>query len=567
MDNRIPPKVRLIFCFIFLSFALLIFRLSLVQLCSQDTLSKIALDQHNLIIKLLPKRGTIYDRNFKTLAFSITVDSVVCEPRRVKDRAKAARALSSILGISQNSLLEKMSQDRGFCWIKRKVLPEEAAQVRRLKLPGIDLIKEPERVYPNEELASHVIGFVGIDNNGLEGIELGFDRFLKGSEGFRWTVRDSRQHEVPGYEIKEVLPNDGLDIVLTIDEIIQNIAERELEKAYKRFNAKGGCIIVMDPFTGDVLALANRPTFDLNSYKFAPLDAKRNRAICDFFEPGSSFKIVAASAVLEEKLVKLNERFFCEQGAYKWHGHIYHDHRPHGWLTFREVIELSSNIGTMKAASRLSNELFYQYVKRFGFGRPTGIKLPGEVSGVARPPRQWSKLSLTSQAMGQEITVTAIQLAQAISVIANDGYLVTPRIVLAIQDRQGNTVEDFKPQLQDKVISEETAKVLRSVLKGVVEQGTGTSADIKDYSAAGKTGTAQKIEPNGTYSHRKFFASFIGFAPAENPRVVIVVVLDEPRPFYYGGTVAAPVFREVAGEVLRYYRVEPEGQKALFARK
>ncbi len=231
------------------------------------------------------------------------------------------------------------------------------------------------------------------------------------------------------------------------------------------------------------------------------------------------------------------------------------------------MIKLSSNIGTIKAASKLGNGRFYEYIKRFGFGKITGIKLPGEVSGVARPPRQWSKLSLASQAMGQEITVTAIQLAQAISVIANDGYLVVPRIAVQVQDKEGNMIENFKPQIQNQVISEQTAKLLRNILKGVVEEGTGTSADIKGYTAAGKTGTAQKIEQDGRYSHRKFFASFIGFAPAENPRIVVVVVLDEPRPFYYGGTVAAPVFREVAGEVLRYYRVEPEEEKALFAKR
>ncbi len=282
MKSRIPPKIRLIFSFLFIFFTLLVFRLSLVQLCSQDSLSKIALGQHNLIVKLLPKRGTIYDRNLKELAVSVTVDSVVCEPRRVKEKQKTAKILSSTLGIDERSLLQKLNQDKGFCWIKRKVSPEDAAKVRRLKLHGIDLIREPERVYPNEELASHVIGFVGIDNNGLEGVELEFDRFLKGTEGFRWTIRDARQREVPGFQMKEILPTDGLDIVLTIDEIIQNIAERELEKAYQKFHAKGGSLIVMDPYTGDILALANRPTFNLNQYKRALPETRRNRAICDF---------------------------------------------------------------------------------------------------------------------------------------------------------------------------------------------------------------------------------------------------------------------------------------------
>jgi len=552
------PRIRKVLYSLLIAFALLVARLIFVQLGAAKPLSDIASSQYRMAVPILPKRGVIYDRNLKELAITINLNSVFAEPFRVKDKESASQRLSVVLGIGRDEIYKKLSHGKGFVWLARKVSPETARAVRALNIKGIDFIKEPQRVYPNGVLASHVLGFADMDNNGIEGLELKFDMFLKGVQGYRYATRDAKQREVPAYEYKEIQPLDGDSIVLTIDNMIQSIAERQLEDGYEKYNAKGACIIVMDPYSGDILALANRPSYDPNNAKNSPPDFRRNRAICDFFEPGSSFKIVAASGLLEEKAVKPSEKFFCENGEYKWYGHIYHDHKPHGWLTFREVIKHSSNIGTMKAAQKLGKDRLYKYIKKFGFGERTGIELPGEVNGVARHPATWSKLSLCSISMGQEVTVTALQLACAISALANGGNLVRPRIIQRIQDNSGRIIQRFEAKNPQRVISEETAKEMRDILRGVVDNGTAELAEVDGYFPAGKTGTAQKIEPNGTYSHRKFTASFIGFAPYDNPKFVIAVIMDEPRPFYYGGVVCAPVFKKVAGQLMSYYKIYPK---------
>ena len=351
------------------------------------------------------------------------------------------------------------------------------------------------------------------------------------------------------------MPIDGLDLVLTIDEVIQYIAERELDKVFNNFHAKGASIVVMDPHTGRILAMANRPTYDLNDYSLVSKDVIRNRAICDLFEPGSVFKIVTASAALEERKVTEEDVFFCENGAYQIGGRTLHDHTAHGNLTFKQVIEESSNIGTVKVAGLLGPDKLYQYVRAFGFGSKLGIDLSGEISGVIRPMRLWSKTSITSIPMGQEVGVTTLQLASAISVIANGGQLMKPYIVDSVRDNQGRLIKQNKPVLLRKVISVDTAMRIKKILTGVIEEGTGRLGKVLGFSAAGKTGTAQKIEPDGSYSHSKFVASFIGFSPAEDPLVAIVVTVDEPRPNYFGGVVAAPVFQKVAGDVIRYLKV------------
>jgi len=533
-------------------------RLFCVQLGAAKPLSKIASSQYKTFSCILPKRGVIYDRNLKELAGSINLNSIFIDPLMVEDKVSAAADLAKALDIDADKLLNKLNNQKRFAWAARKISPDEEMAVRRLSIKGVGFVKEPQRVYPNATLASHIIGFVGIDDDGLEGIELKFDKFLKGAVGWRYSIRDAKKREVPGYEYREIPPADGNDVVLTIDNIVQAFAERELDNAFKDRNAQGAMIVVMDPYTGDILALANRPTYDPNKIQEYPVEARRNRAICDFFEPGSSFKIVTASAVLAEGVVRPEDEFFCENGEFKWSRHIYHDHKPHGWLAFKDVIKYSSNIGTMKSAIKLEEKRLYRYIKRFGFGKKTGIDLPGEVEGIIRHPRQWSKLSLCSISMGQELTVNALQLACAISTLANGGYYVKPRIVSRVQDKAGGVIEKFEPKKMHRVISEKTASELREILRGVVEDGTGRRAEVDGYFPAGKTGTAQKIEPDGTYSHRKFTASFIGFLPFDKPRFALVVIMDEPRPAYYGGTVCAPVFQKVAGELMRYYKIKPK---------
>ena len=561
MYKGTPSRIRKVLYVLIIAFALLGVRLVFVQLGASKSLSDIALNQYKLSVSLLPKRGVIYDRNLKELAISINLNSIFAEPFKIKNKSAASQKLAGILGISSDEIYKKLSQEKGFVWLARRVSPDEARGVKALDIKGIDYIKEPQRVYPNGVVASHILGFTDTDNNGLEGMELRFDKYLKGVMGYRYATRDAKQREVPGYDYREILPIDGDNIVLTIDSIIQSFAERELEDGYKKYHAKGACIIVMDPFTGDILALSNRPSFNPNNAKTSPPDFRRNRAICDFFEPGSSFKIVAASGLLEEKAVRPSEKFFCENGEYRWCGHTYHDHKPHGWLEFRDVIKFSSNIGTMKAAQRLGPERLYKYIKKFGFGARTGIELSGEVTGITTHPSTWSKLSLCSISMGQEVTVTAIQLARAISVLANGGKLVKPRIVERIEDRTGHIIQKFESKKPQRVISEETSKEMRNILRGVVDDGTATLAEVEGYFPAGKTGTAQKVESNGTYSHRKFTASFIGFVPYDDPKFVIVVIMDEPRPFYYGGVVCTPVFKKVAGELMRYSKIYPKLDK------
>ena len=558
MYKGTTPRIRKVLYALIAAFALLAVRLIFVQMGAAKPLSNIASNQYRLAVSLLPKRGIIYDRNHKELAITINLTSVFAEPFNVKDKEFASQKLASVLGASRQDIYKKLSQEKGFAWLARKVSPDIARAAKALNIKGIDFINEPQRVYPNGVMASHILGFTDTDNNGLEGLEMRFDKHLKGVQGYRYAIRDAKQREVPAYEYKEIQPIDGDNVVLTIDNMIQSIAEKGLEDGYEKFHAKGACIIVMDPFTGDILALASRPGYDPNNAKASPPDFRRNRAICDYFEPGSSFKIITASSLLEEKAVTPDDKFYCENGEYKWCGHTYHDHTSHGWLAFRDVIKYSSNIGTMKAAQKLGPDRLYKYIKKFGFGEKTGIELPGEINGVTTRPSTWSKLSLCSISMGQEVTVTALQLSRAMAVLANGGNLVTPRIVETIEDRTGHAIKKFETKKPQRIISEETANQMRNILRGVVDSGTAELAEVDGYFPAGKTGTGQKLEPNGAYSHSKFTASFIGFVPYDNPRLVIAVIMDEPRPIYYGGVVCAPVFKKVATQLMSYYKIWPE---------
>lgn len=536
---------------------LLAVRLFCVQLGAAKPLSRLASDQYKTFSRLLPRRGMIYDRNLRELAVSINLDSVFIDPALVEDRQSAANKLSEVLEEDPDVILKKLNNDKRFAWLARRIDARAANDIKRLSIKGIGFIKEPKRVYPNDTLASHVLGFVGLDDEGLEGIELLYDDYLTGTVGWIYSIRDAKKREVHGYEYREIPPADGNDVVLTIDSVVQSFAENALDSTFKKYNAKGGMIVVMDPYTGDILALANRPTFNPNKIGDSSVEARRNRVICDFFEPGSSFKIVTATAVIEEDVIGMDDEIYCENGEFKWSKHIYHDHKPHEWLKFKDIIKHSSNIGTMKSALKVGSKRLYRYIKRFGFGKKTDIDLPGEVEGIIRPTNKWSKLSLCSISMGQEVTVTAIQLACALSSVANGGFYVKPRIIAKVQDKTGYVIKKFEPRKLHRVMSVEASQKVRGILRGVVEKGTGTRAEVKGYSPAGKTGTAQKVEEDGRYSHRKFMSSFIGFLPYDDPKFVVVVLMDEPRPQYYGGTVCAPVFKKVAEQLMRYYKIEP----------
>ncbi len=548
--RRRSEAVFLVF-FVFL--LLCVGRLLFIQFFRSNYLISIANKQHNQLVELEPKRGTIYDCNLKAQAFNMSMDSLYAVPNVIKNKENVINLLLPILGVERNYLMDRLYRDKAFIWLARKMPPEIACAIKRLNIKGLGFMKEAKRIYPNSYLASHAIGFSGMDSIGLEGAEKDYNKFLKGQPGWAIFLRDARHNKLDIWE-KMVLPVDGMDLVLTVDEVIQYIAERELDKAFKNYHAKAASIIVMDPHTGRILALANRPTYDLNERSGISPDSMRNRAICDLFEPGSVFKIVTASAALEEKKVTEENIFDCENGAYLVGGHLLHDHKPHGKLTFRQVIEESSNIGTVKVAQLLGPDMLYHYLRAFGFGSKLGIDLSGEISGMIIPVRSWSKSSITNIPIGQGVGVTALQLVSAISVIANGGQLMKPYIIDSVRDNQGEIIKQNKPVLIRKVISLDTAMRIKKILTGVVEEGTGKLAKVSGFSAAGKTGTAQKLEANGTYSHDKFIASFIGFAPAEDPLLAIVVTVDEPRPVYFGGVVAAPVFQQVAGDAIRYIR-------------
>ncbi|MCK9604546.1 MAG: penicillin-binding protein 2 [Candidatus Omnitrophica bacterium] len=557
-------KVDAVFLFFLLFLIFCTLRVIYIQTFSSGYLDSIARKQHNLFLELEPLRGTIYDANIKPLAVNIPLDSLYAAPlqMRDKDKEEVIRKLSPILHLEQSFLRERLYRKKSFIWIARKITPEESQAIRKLNIKGLGFIKESKRTYPNSYLASHVVGFAGLDNTGLEDLEAYYDKYLKGAPGWALFLRDARQKKLDLWE-KMVVPKDGYNLVLTIDEVIQYIAERELDKAFKTYHAKGASIVVMDPRTGAILALANRPTFDLNEYSRVAKDTLRNRAICDLFEPGSVFKIVTASAALEEKKVNEETRFFCENGAYRVGPHILHDHQPHGWLTFRQVIEESSNIGTTKVAQILGADTVYKYVKLFGFGSKLGVDLPGEISGMIKEPRFWSKTSIGAVPIGQEVGVTALQLVTAISVIANGGKLMKPYIVEEVRDKYGESIKKYSPVVLRQAISTDTALRIKKILTGVVEEGTGKMAKLDDITSAGKTGTAQKLEANGAYSHGKFVASFIGFAPAEEPVIAIVVTVDEPHPYYFGGVVAAPVFKKVVSDTIRYLKLEESNKESV----
>jgi len=535
-------------------------RAAYLQIALAPKFATLARRQHELYLTLPPLRGTIYDRQHRPLAMTVWADSVAADPRHMDHAAKVTvtEALTRTLHLEAAFVQERLGRDKAFVWIKRQLANDEALRLRALELPWVYLVKEPKRLYPAGTLASHVMGYVGVDHNGLEGIEAHYDPFIAGERGFQRIYRDGRgrvlYHHVLAYEP----PRDGYELTLTIDAVIQAIAEEALDAAYRRWKAQGGSVIVLDPRTGAVLALANRPTFDANAPADLAPDVRRNRAVTDLMEPGSVFKAVVAGALLEAQRVTPDDRFFCEQGEWWTVGRrILHDVKPHGWLTFREVVAMSSNIGMVKAAQRLEPPQLYHAIRRFGFGSPTAIDLPGEVAGIVHPPSQWSRLSPFAIPIGQEVGVTAMQVAVAMSAIANGGLVLQPHVVQAITTREGTRIETRGTRFSGRALSTEVAAQLRELLIGVIERGSGKAAKVRDFLAGGKTGTSQKIETDGRYSHRKFIASFAGFVPAEDPALVIVVTLDEPRPLYYGGVVAAPVFRQIAEAALQYLGASP----------
>jgi len=529
-------------------------KLIFIQVFKSSHLTALANKQHNYVIELEPIRGSILDRNLRPLAFNVSVPSLYANPKimTAEDKNKAIAQLPSLLGVSHDFIEERLRRDKYFVWLKRKVTKSLIEQVKALKIQGVGYRNESKRFYPNHNLSAHVIGFAGLDNEGLEGLELVLNKELKGKPGQMQILRDARQRELM-IEKVYVSPQDGFDVVLTIDETIQYIVEQALDEAMESNNAKAGTVIVMDTATGEILALANRPTYNLDQVEKSSVESRTNRAISFVYEPGSIFKFVTAAAALEEEKFVETDKIYCEKGEYRVANHILHDHTPHGTLSFREVFEVSSNIGVTKIAQKLGPAIIFKYGKRFRFGEKTGINLKGEVEGHLKPPSQWSKTTIGAIPIGHEVTTTPLQMLAALASVANDGVYMKPFVVRYIKDQNDQIITSFEPTVVDRVISPDTAKRVKEILIGAVDNGTGKKAQIKGVRVAGKTGTAQKVV-DGLYSHNKYYSSFIGFAPADNPRLAAIVVFDEPYPRYFGGTVAAPVFQQVIEKSLKYLK-------------
>lgn len=555
-----PRRFWFLYMLLSILFFLVIYQIIQLTWFHQSSLLTLAHRQHYLTIDMPPLRGPITDRNGKEFVTNLKIPSIYAVPRGLhqEERAVLSREISKILGLDRKWVLERLSRDKSFVWLKRRVTFEEAEKIKKLECPSLGILEEYKRFYPQGTMLAQVLGFSTVDNQGIEGIERSMDGDLRGKAGKRVTQRDAKGREIKAFEIKSLPVVDGNRIVLTIDQHLQYLTEKALEQAFKQWKAKAAWAVVMDPKTGEILAMANQPGFDPNHYAHAGPDAKRNRAITDMYEPGSVFKIVAASGALNEKTVTPETVIHCENGKWNYGPKVLHDVHSYGMLPMSEVIIKSSNIGTVKIALKMGPKKFQDYVKGFGFGTWTGIDLAGEAPGYTRPPSQWSKTSPYNIPIGQEVMVTSLQMVIAMSVIANGGYLVKPYIVSRVQDAAGVTIKEKKPLIKRQVIRAETAAAMREILTQVIERGTGTKAKIPDILAGGKTGTAQKILPGGKgYSHSAFVSSFIGFAPADQPRYAMVVVLDEARPMYYGGVVAAPVFKDVMGAALLTQGAKP----------
>ena len=557
----IRTRQYIVFFLLISAFIILFLRLISLQVLSFGKFSSLARDQHNSLIKVEPRRGTIYDRYMEPLAINLDVPSIYADPRNIADRPRAAELLSEELDIDRGELLDKLSRDKAFVWVKRKVSPEEAERVRKLDLQGVHMMTESKRYYPNDDMACHVIGFAGLDNTGLEGLELVMDEKLKGEHGWTSLVRDARRRTVLFNEKECVSPRNGYNLILTLDSVIQYIAEEEISAMARKYNASAASCIVMEPSTGRILALANYPKYDLNGFSEVPRSLMKNESVSSVFEPGSVFKVITASAALNEGAVTPAEEFYCENGEYGIGGRILHDYHAYGKLSFVDVIARSSNIGTVKAAYKLGDRKLYEYIKRFGFGESSGVDLPGEVGGISRPPSVWSRSDMTTIPIGQGIAVTPIQLASAVSAIANGGYLIRPYIVERITTWDGDLFKGFGPELRRRVIEEDTADKMKDIMSEVVSAGTGRRAASRGFEACGKTGTAQMVNPAGGYYENKYHATFIGFAPKEDPLVSIVVTATDPHPVHFGGSVAGPAFKNIAERTMQYLRQNTDASR------
>ena len=550
-------RVSLVGAFFLTGLAVILGRAAYLQVICGPALAQKASGQYAKTIHTVGKRGTIYDTQMRELAVSVESLSLAANPRLIENPDRAARALAPILKMRRRVVHARLASDRHFVWVKRQITPREAQAVREMAIAGIEFIPEHSRYYPNRGLAAQLIGFTGIDGIGLEGIEYQFNAELMGQQQIFTVLKDAfgRGFETP----EDIIRRDsGHNVVLTIDRTIQHVAERSLQQAVETHKAKSGIAVVMAPRTGDILALAHYPFFNPNNFKNFSPEIRRNRAVTDAFEPGSTLKLFSVAAALESGCCTPHTIFYCENGRYRIGTNVVHDTEKHGWLSLQRIVKFSSNIGAVKIGETIGPETLHGTLTRFGFGRDTGLRFPGENRGSLAPAKRWTRFDVAAVSFGQGVSVSALQLTTAVGAIGNDGVLMKPRVVRAITDPRGRTVREYKPQALSRVVSSRTtAQLTRMMALVVAEGGTGTQARLEGYSAGGKTGTAQKIGASGTYADNLYVSSFVGLAPLEDPRLAILVVMDEPRNGYYGGVVAAPVFRRIAQETLGYLNVQP----------
>jgi len=554
-------RALLVAAFIGFWMLIVVARLVHLQFSQHEMLADRAKQQQQNALETNAPRGELLDRQGKQLARSVQTVSLFIDPEGL-DAASlecTASELARTLGLKYPDLLKEFrdaqAKNKRFVWVARRLEADQAEQVTSLGLPGLHSELEPKRYYPNGQLAAHVLGYVGLDGKGLGGVEQFYNSKISGESGRLFLERDAKGD---AYESYEIASKPGQTVVLTIDQAIQYQAEQALNAAIQRSRAKSGTVIVLDPKSGEILALANAPTFDPNNVAATKAETRSNWALQNIYEPGSTFKIVAFSAALEKNLVKPDDRIDCQMGSITVAGRLIHDHHPYGSLTITEALEKSSNVAAIKLGLRVGDPTMYDYIRRFGFGSKTGIELPGETVGIVRKVERWQPSSIGSIAIGQEVGVTPVQMVAAFGAIANNGVRIAPHLIREVRNAQGAVVYSAQPE-QRRVVSEQTAIALRGMLEGVTLSGTAKKAQLDGYSAAGKTGTAQKIDPRTkAYSSTKFVGSFVGFAPLSDPRVVIIVVIDEPAGAYHGGDVAAPVFREVAEVILPGLDVEPD---------
>ncbi|MBT3923543.1 MAG: penicillin-binding protein 2 [Nitrospina sp.] len=563
--DGIKVRIKIVSVLLFLFVGALIARLAFLQIIQHDTLVAKSEKQYLSTVKTHFGRGIIYDRSLNELARNVEVESVYVNPSEILDRKTTARILSAALKLDPDQVRKKISSKKHFVWIKRKCPLHEVAELKKSDLSGVGYVSEQKRFYPKRELAANVLGFVGMDNQGLAGIEHAYQSKLKGTTFRQVMERDARGRNIQSVEGLRNSNPRNYDLALTLDEVIQFTTEYHLKKQVEHFKADSGMAVVMNPHTGEIYAMANVPQFNPNRYGAFPQQSWKNNIIASSYEPGSIFKPIVAAAALDKGLARPQDIFFCENGKMKI-GNVHigeaSDHK-FGWLTMQDIIAKSSNIGAIKIAQQVGKEPFYEYIRKFGFGEKSGLSLPGESAGQLKKQKDWNQLSLASISFGHEIAVTPIQMVSAMAAIANGGNLMQPHITHALIKGE-RVVKQFKPEKIRRVISEKTSRQLIEVLKSVVKTGTGKKAALEGFDVAGKTGTAQKYNSETqSYSKTEFISSFIGFAPADSPRLVILVMIDNPKGLHWGSVVAAPVFREIAKKALRYLNV-PSSKERVF---